>query len=125
MKTLPRFKNLDRLHLPPPPARAREELLKILDALVADYGAEKIIAFGSCAHGSVDEHSDVDLCVVREHPTGSTHPGLEADLAVSRTHPLISTDLLVRTPTQMAVAERRPFGVMEEIVHNGVTVYER
>ena len=122
---MPVFQNLDRLHYPPRPANARAELEKILCALVEDYGAEKIIAFGSTVRGGVTEHSDVDLCVIREHPPGCTHPGLEADLAVSHRHPLVSTDVLVRTPGQWDRTYLRPFGVMDEVIHHGLTVYER
>ena len=84
MELMPTFQNLDRLHYPPRPANARAEVEKILRALVEDYGAEKIIAFGSAVRGGVTEHSDIDLCVIREHPPGCTHPGLEADLAVMK-----------------------------------------
>lgn len=125
MRTSSVFQNIDRLHLPARPPNAQEELLKILTALVEDYGAERIIAFGSCVRGSVTEHSDVDLCVIRDHPPDCTHPGLEADLAVSRVRPLISSDILIRSPDQFDAARRRPFGVMDEVVRNGLVLYER
>jgi predicted nucleotidyltransferase len=120
-----RFQNLDKLRLPARPANALQELEKILDALVQHYGAEKIIAFGSCVRGVPTEHSDVDLCVIRQHPPGCTHPGLEADLAVCRTRPLLSTDLLVRDPSELARSRARPFGVMDEVLNHGVILYER
>ena len=125
MKTASPFRNIQLLRLPARPSNAREELLRILGALVEDYGAERIIAFGSCVRGGVDEHSDVDLCVIRDHPPTCTHPGLEADLAVSRVRPLVSSDILVRTPAQYESARRDPFGVMHEVVHHGVVLYER
>jgi hypothetical protein len=110
---MPHFQNLDRLYYPPRPKNARAEVEKILQALVEDYGAEKIIAFGSCVRGGVTEDSDIDLCVVREHPPGCTHPALEAGLAAGGVGTLVSKDILVRTPRQLAEAARRPFGVME------------
>ena len=119
------FQNLDLLHYPPLPANARTELEKILHALVEDYGAEKIIAFGSTVRGGATEHSDFDLCVIRQHPAGCTHPGLEADLAVARREPLVSKDILVRTPAQLMTERRHPFGVMDEVINHGLTVYER
>lgn len=122
---MPRFINLDRLTLPPRPANARAELEKILCALVEDYGAEKIIAFGSSVRGTATEHSDVDLCVIREHPPGCTRPVFDALTAAGKARPLISTDILVRTPTQLAAAMRRPFGVMDEVLNHGLPVYER
>ena len=122
---MPTFQNLDRLHYPPRPANARAEVEKILCALVEDYGAQKIIAFGSTVRGGVTEHSDIDLCVIREHPAGCTHPGLEADLAVARRRALISKDIMVRTPEQFAKARLNPFGVMDEVIEHGLTIYER
>jgi predicted nucleotidyltransferase len=119
------FRNLESLHYPPRPENARAEVEKILRALVEDYGAEKIIVFGSTVRGGVDEHSDIDLCVIREHPPGCTHPSQEAGEAVGRAHALISKDILVRTPAQIEAARKRPFGVMDEVLNHGVTVYER
>ena len=119
------FQNLQRLHYPPRPANAREEVEKILHALVEDYGAEKIIVFGSAVRGGMDEHSDIDLCVIREHPPGCTHPARDAGLAAARAGTLISKDILVRTPEQIEAARQRPVGVMDEVLNHGVTVYER
>jgi predicted nucleotidyltransferase len=119
------FQNLDRLHLPPQPRDAWQHLVRVLCALVEDYGAQKIIAFGSCVRGSVDEHSDVDLCVIREHPPGCTHPGLDVETCVGKVRPRISTDILVRTPDQWRTAQQAPFGVMCEVIQHGLTVYER
>jgi len=120
-----KFQNLQSLHYPPRPENARAEVEKILRALVEDYGAEKIIVFGSTVRGGVDEHSDVDLCVIREHPPGCTHPGWDADMAVAKARARISKDILVRTPAQIEAARTRPFGVMDEVLNHGVTVYER
>jgi hypothetical protein len=87
---MPRFINLDRLTLPPRPMDAREQLERVLTALKEDYGAEKIIAFGSSVRGTATEHSDVDLCVIRKHPPGTTHPDLDSNLAVGHRRPRIS-----------------------------------
>jgi predicted nucleotidyltransferase len=122
---MPRFINLDRLTLPSRPADARAQLERVLEALVEDFGAEKIIAFGSSVRGTATEHSDVDLCVIREHPPGCTRPAYEALTAAAKARPLISTDILVRTPTQLAAARLRPFGVMEEVLNHGLSLYER
>jgi hypothetical protein len=119
------FQNLDRLHLPPRPLDARGQLIAVLEALVQDYGPDKIIAFGSSVRGPVDQHSDVDLCVIRQHPPGCTHPGLEADTCAGKVKPRISTDILVRTPAQWEAARQAPFGVMAEVVGHGLILYER
>ncbi|MCX6879318.1 MAG: nucleotidyltransferase domain-containing protein [Verrucomicrobia bacterium] len=119
------IRNLDRLHLPPSRRDAREQLERMIHALISDYGAEKIIAFGSIVHGDVTEHSDIDLCIVRDHPPTCTHPSLEAGMILSKLKTTLSKDLLVRTPRQMKEAEAAPFGVMQEVIRHGITLYER
>lgn len=98
---------------------------KILRALVKNYGAEKIIVFGSAMRGGMAEYSDIDLCVVRRHPPGCTHPARDAGMVVARAGTLISKDILVCTPEQFEAARQRPVGVMDEELNHGVTVYER
>ena len=122
---MPQFQNLDSLHYPPSSTAMRVEVEKILCALVEDFGAEQIIVFGSAVRGGVTEHSDIDLCVIRDHPPTCTHPTLEAGLAVGRANSLVSKDILVRTPAQIAAARLHPFGVMQEVLNHGITVYER
>jgi len=119
------FKNLEKIQLPPEPPDAQQEFYRILENLVSDYGAEKIIVFGSCAHGCSDLHSDVDLCVIRKHPLDCTRPAYEARLAAGKSTPRLSRDILVRTPAQWDAVQKQPFGVFQEICENGVVVYER
>ena len=123
--TAPVFQNLDRLTLPSRPTDARAHLERVLTALVDDYGAQKIIVFGSCVRGTATEHSDVDLLVIREQPPGCTRPTFDALTAAAKARPLISTDILVRTPEEWERKQARPFGMFDEIVHYGLPVYER
>ena len=119
------IKNLDKLHLPPSSRDAGEQLERMIHALITDYGAEKVIAFGSIVHGDVTEHSDIDLCIVRDHPPTCTHPSMDAGMILSKLKTTLSKDLLICTPRQMKEAEAAPFGVMEEVIHHGITLYER
>jgi predicted nucleotidyltransferase len=121
---MPNLINLDRLTLPSWPMDARMQFGMVLTALIEDYGAEKIIAFCSSVRGMATEHSDMNLCVVREHPAGCTRPAFDALKSASKVRPLISTDILVRTPDQMDAARRRPFGVMDEVLSHGLSHYE-
>lgn len=121
----PQFQNLHLLQLPSWPPNAEKELHKILLALTQDYGAERIIAFGSCVRGKPSADSDVDLCVIRRHPPDCTHPRRDASLAVLRTGCRLATDLLVLTPEQWNRHQQSPFGVHAEILEHGITLYER
>lgn len=44
----------------------RSKLKTIADRLRRDYGAVRVILFGSAARGEATEHSDIDLLVVAE-----------------------------------------------------------
>jgi len=43
----------------------RPEIDEIVQKLVAEYAPEKIILFGSYAHGEPDEDSDIDLFIIK------------------------------------------------------------
>jgi predicted nucleotidyltransferase len=120
-----RYKNLNKLSLPPCDSDPQEELLKILDALVDNYGAESITAFGSCVRGNPTAHSDLDLFVTRNHPPDTTHPRWEGRMAVASRHPRLSYDLLVLRPDQWAEQKKSPFGVYSDVVEHGIPLYER
>ncbi len=45
------------------------ELKKIIDILVREYVPEKVILFGSMAHGNIHEYSDIDLLFIKKPPT--------------------------------------------------------
>ncbi len=42
----------------------RDALLSARDRIVAEFGVDRIVVFGSVARGAVDEESDADLLVV-------------------------------------------------------------
>lgn len=120
-----RYKNLEKLHLPPCAVDPGQELIKILDALVDTSGASSITAFGSCVHGTPGPDSGIDLCVVRDHPPECTHPRWEGRMAVAARHPRLSYDLLVLRPDQWRTQKQKPFGVFSEVVEHGVPLYLR
>lgn len=51
---------------PVPATVDRSRLKAIADRLRQDYGAERVILFGSAARGEVTEHSDIDLLVISD-----------------------------------------------------------
>ena len=119
-----KFNHLDRLRLPPDVPDVQHQLVNVLDTLT-NFGAERIIAFGSCVHGTPSRHSDIDLCVVLQNNGNHAMPGYEARQAIFKTRPRMAIDLLVRTPDKWALDLKAPFGIMEEVLNNGVVLYER
>jgi uncharacterized protein len=44
----------------------REQIDQIVKRVVTNYHPEKIILFGSYAYGEAEEHSDVDLLIIKD-----------------------------------------------------------
>jgi predicted nucleotidyltransferase len=114
-----------RLTLPPGLPDSGAELSRIVTALVDDFGARRVIAFGSCTRGESTRDSDVDLCVVYDATrTPRCDASRLADECVSRVQPRLSTDLLVVSLERWARETKRPCGLWREIAEGGVILHE-
>ncbi len=102
-------------------AALEAELARVLPLLIDEYGAEKVILFGSLATGEIGEWSDLDLIVIKE--TGKEFMD-RIDDVTRLTRPQLATDVVVYTPAEFKrlCAGRRFF--REEIVAKGRGVYE-
>ncbi len=100
----------------------RAELVRFVGIVAADPHTRQIVVFGSLAHATLDEWSDLDVVVVME----TDLPFLERVRRLQhRVRPQVAMDLLVYTPEEWAeLRETRPF-VRDEIAAKGRTVYER
>ncbi len=96
---------------------------KILQTLTAQYEPERVILFGSMAHETVQEWSDLDLVIVKE----TSLPFLQRlkEVALLCRAP-VGVDYLVYTPSEFAemAAEKNPF-ILEEVIRRGKVLYER
>lgn len=93
-------------------------------AIVEKTHPEKIILFGSYAYGQPNEHSDVDLLVVRRDIQSEKASNLEIRQAFwSVPGPLFSFTILSKTPEELAerLADRDPF--FEDITGQGLVLY--
>ena len=57
-----------------------EEIKQIVAALAAQYGADRIYLFGSCARGDANQDSDIDLRIDKGAIRGLQIGGLATDL---------------------------------------------
>lgn len=91
-------------------------LQEIVDTLATEYGpVEKIILFGSHARGEADEHSDIDLIVVKE--TSESFVSRLVNLP-----PLpVRTDVFVYTPREFTGMQKskNPF-IINALAHSRV-----
>lgn len=104
----------------------QEKLNKILKRIVrtlrTQYRPEKIILFGSMAHGHVEEWSDIDLLIIKE----TSLPFLQRlkEVALLCQAP-VGVDYLVYTPGEFAqmVNDQNPF--ILGVLHTGKVIYEQ
>ncbi len=99
----------------------RAEIRLLARRIGRQFGADRIILFGSHAQGRPTADSDVDLLVVirtRRDPVD-----VATDIACS-TNPDFPLDLLVKTPAEVRwrLAERDSF--LSEILERGEVLYE-
>ncbi len=86
-----------------------------------EFGAERVILFGSYARGNANPDSDVDILVIGPFEGRSVDKSVEIRMKLRPGFPM---DLLVRTPQK--VRERVEMGdaFMREILDQGVVLYE-
>jgi predicted nucleotidyltransferase len=86
-----------------------------------EFGAEKVVLFGSYARGTVTEDSDVDLLVVVRFDGRSVDKSVEIRMKL---RPAFAVDLLVRTPENVRERLAMGDGFMHEILGQGKVLYE-
>lgn len=112
----------------PPPVTNREralrdELQRIVIRVITEYKPEKIILFGSLAHGKVHNDSDIDLVIIKK--TKKRFWDRQKEIA-RLVKPRLACDMLVYTPTewQKAIDEDRPM-FKAEMADKGRVIYDR
>ena len=103
---------------------AQFDLDRAVEVLAREFGASEIWLFGSTGTDTADEHSDIDLLVVRTGRDHSLRPSVEARLCLSRRGIRRPFDLLVLTPERWRAARERPAGVYQEVLKHGRRLYE-
>lgn len=94
-----------------------EDIIRLVDP-------EKIILFGSRAHGQIHEESDLDLFVVVDAPESNRAMARQIRRALYDYG--VPIDLIVRHPedVQRNLADQNPFYVYH-VFEDGVILYER
>lgn len=100
---------------------AKHEIERFCSRIGEEFGAQRVVLFGSYAEGEVQEDSDVDLLVI-----GPFH-GRSADHSVAmrmKLRPGFAVDILVRSPEK--IRERVEMGdvFIKDILEKGKVLYE-
>src|SRR3954463_3903175 len=111
---------------PPPRVRRlpsgrvpRAAIRKYVAQVVERFRPERVILFGSHAHGRPTADSDVDLLVVMP-ASNQIDQAVRIGLSVPAPFPL---DLIVRTPENLAYRLKSNDSFLREVVDRGIVLY--
>ena len=108
-----------------PRKRVPMKAIRAVAQLIADqFPVEKILLFGSYAHGKPTEGSDVDYLIIIDHDKRSNRKQMFEISEALSFHPF-PMDIVVRTPRD--IRERIPQGdwFLKDAVTKGRVLYER
>lgn len=97
------------------------DIQKIVQQIVEHCHPQKVILFGSYAHGTPTADSDVDLLVVMETEEPPLHAA--ARIAAVVDHPC-ALDILVRSPADLEASLARHGVFATEVLTTGMVLYE-
>ncbi len=101
--------------------RVQSNLKKVVEDLKCYYQPEKIILFGSVAHGKVGPYSDIDLAIVKETPLPHIKRVQQViDLLDYDT----DIDFVIYTPKEFAKAAKENSFIRTEIIKKGKVLYD-
>ena len=110
-----------------PVHKIADRLLPYLRVLVEQFHPQQVILFGSYAYGAPNEHSDVDLLVVKELVESVLKDKVQIRRAwwkMPRREPLLPFDLILVSPQRHRERLENAGGFYDEIVREGVKLYE-
>ena len=86
-----------------------------------EFGAEKVVLFGSYAAGEATEDSDVDLLIICSFEGRSVDKSVEIRMKL---RPHFPVDLLVRSPEEIRRRIQMGDGFIKDILEHGRVLYE-
>jgi predicted nucleotidyltransferase len=100
----------------------QNELDRILPIIRDQYQPEKVIAYGSFAHGTTHEWSDLDIAIVKK-TNRKFLDRLQDVMMLTRSK--ISTEFVVYTPEEFQIMARDNYFIRDEIIKKGTLLYDK
>jgi hypothetical protein len=100
-----------------------DRLLPYLRVLVEQFQPQQVILFGSYAYGQPDEHSDVDLLLVKDVEESVLKDKVQIRRAwwkMPRPEPLLPFDLILVSPQRHRERLEGAGGFYDEIIRRGL-----
>ncbi|MFC1464524.1 MAG: nucleotidyltransferase domain-containing protein [Candidatus Brachytrichaceae bacterium NZ_4S206] len=108
-----------------PVSRIADDLLPYLQVLVDEFAPQQVILFGSYAYGNPDEHSDVDLLIVKDIVQNAYEDAVAIRMRwapLMKRGKLFSFDLLIEPPEEHEARLRSSGAFYREINERGVSL---
>ena len=103
----------------------RRQINQLAKRIAEEFHPERIILFGSYAYGEPTEDSDVDLLVVMAVQGDVVEKAADVlSIAHEATAEMLSVDILVRTPEQLAYRLSLNDFFLREIVEKGKVLFD-
>jgi predicted nucleotidyltransferase len=106
-----------------PVHRIADRLLPYLRVLIEQFQPQQVILFGSYAYGQPDEHSDLDLLVVKDVHESVLKDKVQIRRAwwkMPRLEPLLPFDLILVSPQRHRERLESAGGFYDEIIRRGL-----
>ena len=106
-----------------PVHKIADQLLPYLRVLVEQFHPEQVILFGSYAYGQPNEHSDLDLLIIKEleqSPVREAREILRAWRPVRWQRQSLPFELLIETPTNHLTRLQKQRSFYSELVRSGL-----
>jgi predicted nucleotidyltransferase len=100
-----------------------DKIVEIITKIASGYNPEKIILFGSYAAGNPNEHSDLDLFIIKD--TEMPRPQRAVQVRKMLYGLMIPLDLIVYTPKEVVESMKNRYSFVNEVLTSGKTIYER
>lgn len=104
-------------------SRTRNMIGEIVQRIVAEYAPERIILFGSYAHGRPHRHSDIDLLIVKDTDMRPIERWTHLKRLLRDRSRTVSVSPIVYTPGELADRLAAGDFFVKEIVEEGVVLY--
>jgi predicted nucleotidyltransferase len=96
-------------------------LQKIIDYVVQVTEPDKVILFGSMAHGKITPHSDVDLLIISKH--APIKKELVKMIMTFCKEFSLKTDVLIYSEAELELEKQRPNSFLGAICKDGKLMY--
>jgi predicted nucleotidyltransferase len=98
---------------------------QIVGKIRQDYEPQKIVLFGSYAHGEPTEDSDIDLFIVKETNARMVDRFVEVKRLIYDPESRIPVSPLVYTPEEVTERLRSGDDFVKEVMREGKVLYEK